>query len=223
MPGHKHNSSAMTQNQGNTLGDRSCVRQSKLYRMYESGNNVKSILGTSNLCWNTDVKEGAYSGHQVFDHMRDGYVESNSYGKGYSQRKELTSDPRYESQDLKMRSSIASINDRNNENEYYHRNSNNNSNNNYHNSNNNNYDYENKNYKKNDVQQFKKNFKAMERSAYNGYDNNRNQDEEDEEDDIPKNIITMRNNRNKMEMRNNYYSNYEKLSSARDMRNTRPW
>ena len=33
MSGHKHNSSAMTQNQGNTLGDRSCVRQSKLYRM----------------------------------------------------------------------------------------------------------------------------------------------------------------------------------------------
>jgi len=34
-----------TQNQGNVLGDRSCVRQSKLYRQYESGNSMKAIFG----------------------------------------------------------------------------------------------------------------------------------------------------------------------------------
>lgn len=68
MPGHKHDSSAGTQNQGNTLGDRACVRQSKLYRMHESGNDIKSILGTPHLCWDTRQKQGAYEGHAVYDH-----------------------------------------------------------------------------------------------------------------------------------------------------------
>lgn len=71
MPGHKHDSSAGTQNQGNTLGDRACVRQSKLYRMHESGNDIKSILGTPHLCWDTHKKQGAYEGHDVYDHTRD--------------------------------------------------------------------------------------------------------------------------------------------------------
>ena len=35
------------------------IRQSKLYRMYESGNDVKAILGTTNLCWNPNVQEGS--------------------------------------------------------------------------------------------------------------------------------------------------------------------
>lgn len=26
--------------------------------MYESGNDVKAILGTTNLCWNPNVQEG---------------------------------------------------------------------------------------------------------------------------------------------------------------------
>eukprot|EP01035_Chromulina_nebulosa_P024171 gene24171-31417_t len=91
MPGHKHNSSAATQNQGNTLGDRSCVRQSKLYRMYESGNSVKSILGTSNLCWNTDQKEGAYQGQQIYDHIKAGLSQSDRY------------DPKYEAHDMKSK------------------------------------------------------------------------------------------------------------------------
>jgi len=81
--GHKHNSSAGTQNQGNSLGDRSCVRQSKLYRKYESGNDIKSILGTTNLCWNPDVKEGAYAGQQVFDHTKpSSLADNNSYRGG---------------------------------------------------------------------------------------------------------------------------------------------
>jgi hypothetical protein len=44
------------------------VRQSKLYRQYESGNDVKDILGTSHLQWKTDRKEGVYKGHQLYDH-----------------------------------------------------------------------------------------------------------------------------------------------------------
>lgn len=81
MSGHKHNPSAGTQNQGNTLGDRSCVRQSKLYRMYESGNGVKAILGSSNLCWDPNQQQGAYSGQKVFDHNAlDGYRSGNTDG-----------------------------------------------------------------------------------------------------------------------------------------------
>lgn len=82
MPGHSHNSSAETQNQGNTLGDRSCVRQSKLYRMYESGNNVKDIMGTSNLVWDVNEKSGAYSGQKVFDHNTD-YNQKSNYNNNY--------------------------------------------------------------------------------------------------------------------------------------------
>lgn len=66
--GHKHDPLANTQNQGNTLGDRSCVRQSKLYRKYESGNDVKSILGSDNLCWDTEKLQGAYKGQRAYDH-----------------------------------------------------------------------------------------------------------------------------------------------------------
>ncbi len=68
MSGHRHDSSVASQNLGNTLGSRSCVRQSKLYRQYESGNDVKAILGTSHLCWRTDQKEGAYKGQKIYDH-----------------------------------------------------------------------------------------------------------------------------------------------------------
>lgn len=77
MKSHQHNGGG-TQNQNNTLGDRSCVRQSKLFRMYESGNNVKDILGTSHLAWKTDQKEGAYRGHDVFDHNASGHVHGKS-------------------------------------------------------------------------------------------------------------------------------------------------
>lgn len=71
MSGHRHNPSAATQNQGNSLGDRACVRQSKLYRVHESGNNVKSLLGTSHLCWDQNQAQGAYQGHSVYDHTQE--------------------------------------------------------------------------------------------------------------------------------------------------------
>ena len=66
MSGHRHNSGSDTQNQGNTLGDKACVRQSKLYRQHESGNSIKGILGKDSLMWETDVQEGAYKGKKVF-------------------------------------------------------------------------------------------------------------------------------------------------------------
>ncbi len=68
MSGHRHDPSAGSQNLGNSLGARSCVRQSKLYRQYESGNSMKSLLGTPHLSWNQDKKEGAYQNQPVYDH-----------------------------------------------------------------------------------------------------------------------------------------------------------
>ena len=58
----------MTQNQGNVLGDRPCVRQSKLYREHEGGNTMKGLLGQDALKWDTNRTEGAYQGGRVFDH-----------------------------------------------------------------------------------------------------------------------------------------------------------
>lgn len=68
---HYHDPSAGTQNQGNMLGGRACVRQSKLFRQYESGNSVKDLLGTGHLQWDTTQKQGAYSGQPVYDYHHD--------------------------------------------------------------------------------------------------------------------------------------------------------
>lgn len=85
MSSHKHNPSAGTQNQGNTLGDQPCVRQSKLYRMHESGNGVKGVLGMSNLCWDTEHAEGAYRGQKVFDHNAVNPYQSSAQDYGSAQ------------------------------------------------------------------------------------------------------------------------------------------
>mmetsp|Transcript_35388 Transcript_35388/g.100576 ORF Transcript_35388/g.100576 Transcript_35388/m.100576 type:complete len:331 (+) Transcript_35388:84-1076(+) len=64
--GAYHDPSSASQNVGNSIGTRSCVRQSKLFRMYESGNATKALLGQQSLQWDVNHKEGAYSG-RVFD------------------------------------------------------------------------------------------------------------------------------------------------------------
>lgn len=68
--GHSHNSAFANQNLGNTLGDRSCVRQTMLYRKHESGNTMKELLGmcSDSLKWDVTKKQGAYEGHAVEDH-----------------------------------------------------------------------------------------------------------------------------------------------------------
>lgn len=64
--GAYHDPGSASQNVGNHIGTRSSVRQSKLFRMYESGNATKALLGQQGLQWNVEEKEGAYSG-RVFD------------------------------------------------------------------------------------------------------------------------------------------------------------
>ena len=75
---HYHDPQAGTQNQGNSLGTRSCVRQSKLFRQYESGNDVKGLLGQGAIQWDVNRKQGAYDGAPVYDATRDAptFVES---------------------------------------------------------------------------------------------------------------------------------------------------
>jgi len=42
---------SMSQNLGNSLGARPCVRQTPLYKRHESGNAMKDLLGMSHLAW----------------------------------------------------------------------------------------------------------------------------------------------------------------------------
>eukprot|EP00927_Polykrikos_kofoidii_P031752 TRINITY_DN2722_c1_g3_i1.p1 TRINITY_DN2722_c1_g3~~TRINITY_DN2722_c1_g3_i1.p1 ORF type:complete len:267 (-),score=23.51 TRINITY_DN2722_c1_g3_i1:271-1071(-) len=64
--GAYHDPRSGSQNLGNHIGTRSSVRQSKLFRMYESGNATKALLGQDGLQWSLDKKEGAYVG-RVYD------------------------------------------------------------------------------------------------------------------------------------------------------------
>ncbi|KAG5485662.1 hypothetical protein LSCM4_06620 [Leishmania orientalis] len=72
MSGHQHTSDPnLTQNQGNMLGNRPCVRQSRLYREGCSGNAMKELLGQAELSWKTNQTEGCYGGGRVYDHNTD--------------------------------------------------------------------------------------------------------------------------------------------------------
>lgn len=64
--GAYHDPSSGSQNVGNHIGTRSSVRQSRLFRMYESGNATKALLGQQSLQWDVMEKEGAYQG-RAFD------------------------------------------------------------------------------------------------------------------------------------------------------------
>ena len=76
-----HDAHAGSIERGNVLGDRSTVRQSKYFRQYESGNDVKSLLGTDNLRWDVNKKEGVFAGHSVYDgHVQDYKPVPAQYG-----------------------------------------------------------------------------------------------------------------------------------------------
>ncbi|RNF09967.1 hypothetical protein TraAM80_01806 [Trypanosoma rangeli] len=69
MRGHQHlGDPGLTQNQGNLLGDRPCVRQSRLYREHVGGNTMKELMGQEGLKWDTTCTQGVYAGGKVFDH-----------------------------------------------------------------------------------------------------------------------------------------------------------
>lgn len=57
---------------GNSLGERPVVRQSKIYRQNESGNAMKAALGHDELKWEIDALQGVFAGQGVYD------AESNS-------------------------------------------------------------------------------------------------------------------------------------------------
>lgn len=68
------NDPGLTQNQGNVLGDRPCVRQSKLYREQVGGNDMKALLGQEHLQWDTTQTQGCYSGGSVYDHNTSNHI-----------------------------------------------------------------------------------------------------------------------------------------------------
>ena len=73
MPSAYHNATSGSIERGNVLGDRSSVRQSRYFRQYESGNNVKDLLGTGHLRWHENQKEGVFGGHAVYDGRTQDY------------------------------------------------------------------------------------------------------------------------------------------------------
>lgn len=90
MSGHRHtNDPNLTQNQGNMLGDRPCVRQSRLYREGCSGNAMKELMGQSELAWRTDQTEGCYGGGRVYDHN----TEDNRASPNQRQQQQQYSQP----------------------------------------------------------------------------------------------------------------------------------
>ena len=76
---------------GNKVGDRPVVRQSKIYRTNESGNNMKSIFGQDHLAWDVDKQQGVFDGQGVFDAANDAF----SGGGGSSSSAAATSEVEY--------------------------------------------------------------------------------------------------------------------------------
>ena len=87
MAGHWHDPSAATQNQGNQLGSRPCVRQSQLFRQNESGNTMKSLLGSSHLQWDTKHTQGAYDGRPAYDAASDYMAQTSVAGRYHCARR----------------------------------------------------------------------------------------------------------------------------------------
>lgn len=106
MSGHRHtNDPNLTQNQGNMLGDRPCVRQSRLYREGCSGNAMKELMGQSELSWKTDQTEGCYGGGRVYDHntednkaARNGVGYNNNNGAQQGQQRQSFQQDAYQPQ-----------------------------------------------------------------------------------------------------------------------------
>lgn len=87
MSGHRHlGGPSLTQNQGNVLGERPCVRQSRLYREHNGGNTMKELMGQGDLKWDTTCVQGAYAGGKIFDH-RKGEQENNEPIRGVCNQK----------------------------------------------------------------------------------------------------------------------------------------
>ena len=91
MSGHRNLGGAgMTQNQGNVVGDRPCVRQSRLFRQHDSGNAMKDLMGTG-VKWDVNQQQGAYQGKTVYDHNAPDNRAPVSNNQGPSKRDQYQS------------------------------------------------------------------------------------------------------------------------------------
>ena len=59
---------------------------------YESGNQVKELLGTSHLQWDVNKKQGAYKGQKVYDHMTADHSRCLLGDRGQKVRKNVGQD-----------------------------------------------------------------------------------------------------------------------------------
>ena len=58
---------------GNRLGQRPVVRQSKFYREGNAGNAMKGLLGQDSLAWDTEKNEGVFAGQALYDGRSQAY------------------------------------------------------------------------------------------------------------------------------------------------------
>ena len=63
---------------GNRLGERPVVRQSKIYREHEGGNAMKSLLGQDHLAWDPNKQQGVFDGLAVYDYASRTYTSDSS-------------------------------------------------------------------------------------------------------------------------------------------------
>mmetsp|Transcript_128583 Transcript_128583/g.222107 ORF Transcript_128583/g.222107 Transcript_128583/m.222107 type:complete len:225 (-) Transcript_128583:762-1436(-) len=73
-----------SQNVGNVLGARPCVRQTKNYRKYESGNNMKAIMGHDQLMWDVNRQQGVWDTPNIDEGPRSFQQERPIGGFQYS-------------------------------------------------------------------------------------------------------------------------------------------
>lgn len=81
-----HHHAGASMETGNTLGNnRSVVRQSRKFRENESGNAMKSLLGSDHLAWDTVNKQGVFAGQRAYaDSGRGGGAEERGLRDGGS-------------------------------------------------------------------------------------------------------------------------------------------
>ncbi|KEG08605.1 hypothetical protein DQ04_06821010 [Trypanosoma grayi] len=101
MRGHQHlGDPSLTQNQGNTLGDRPCVRQSRLYREHVGGNAMKELMGQDGLKWDTTQTQGVYAGGKAFDHNN---AQKNCGANGSGEKEQQEPQPQQQQQQQEQR------------------------------------------------------------------------------------------------------------------------
>mmetsp|Transcript_49236 Transcript_49236/g.86657 ORF Transcript_49236/g.86657 Transcript_49236/m.86657 type:complete len:229 (-) Transcript_49236:9-695(-) len=84
---HTRDAFSSSQNVGNVLGSRPCVRQTALYRHHESGNAMKDLLGMGHLAWDREPggrKSGPSAAYGIKDDAWETLERRNGSQSGHA-------------------------------------------------------------------------------------------------------------------------------------------